>query len=52
VENGYLFLDFYHPVAGQDEKLRHDFTDDGLHCNAAGYVALKPLVEKALAELR
>jgi acyl-CoA thioesterase-1 len=51
-ENGYLFLDFYHPVADQDGKLRRDFTDDGLHCNAAGYAVLKPLVEKALSELR
>ena len=51
-ENGYLFLDFYHPVADKDGKLRRDFTEDGLHCNAAGYATLKPLVEKALTELR
>jgi acyl-CoA thioesterase I len=51
-ENGYVFIDFYHPVADQDGKLRRDFTDDGLHCNAAGYAVLKPLVEKALAELK
>jgi acyl-CoA thioesterase I len=51
-EKGYVFMDFYHPVAGPDGKLRRDFTDDGLHCNAAGYAALKPLVEKALMELK
>ena len=51
-ENGYVFIEFYPAVADQDGKLRRDFTEDGLHCNAAGYAVLKPLVEKALTELR
>jgi len=51
-ENGYVFIEFYPAVADQDGKLRRDFTEDGLHCNAAGFAVLKPLVEKALTELR
>ena len=47
-----MFIEFYPAVADQDGKLRRDFTEDGLHCNAAGYAVLKPLVEKALTELR
>jgi lysophospholipase L1-like esterase len=51
-ENGYLFLDFYQPLADENGKLRREFTDDGMHCNAAGYAALEPVLAKALAELR
>ncbi len=47
-----MFIEFYPAVADQDGKLRRDFIEDGLHCNAAGYAVLKPLVEKALTELR
>ena len=47
-----MFIEFYPAVADQDGKLRRDFTEDGLHCTPAGYAVLKPLVEKALTELR
>ena len=50
--HGYVFIEFYPAVADQDGKLRRDFTEDGLHCTPAGYAVLKPLVEKALTELR
>jgi len=51
-ENGYVYIDFYHPVADAEGKLRREFTDDGLHCNAAGYAAWKPALAEALEKLK
>lgn len=51
-ENGYVYIDFYHPVADADGKLRREFTDDGMHCNAAGYAAWKPALAEALEKLK
>jgi lysophospholipase L1-like esterase len=51
-ENGYIYIDFYSPLADQNGKLRREFTDDGMHCNAAGYAAWHPTLERALAELK
>ena len=42
---GYEFVDFYTAVADSSGKLRQEFSSDGMHCNAAGYAAWKPLVE-------
>lgn len=46
------FIDFYTPVADPAGKLRQEFSEDGLHCNAKGYAAWKPLVQQLLQEWR
>lgn len=50
-ENGYVFISLHQPVADQRGRLKAEFTDDGCNFNAAGYAALKPALERALAEL-
>jgi lysophospholipase L1-like esterase len=48
-KNGHVYLDYFSAVAGTDRRLRPDLNDDGLHPNAAGYVVMAPLAEKAVA---
>ncbi|HOT97664.1 MAG TPA: GDSL-type esterase/lipase family protein [bacterium] len=45
---GYQYLDFYTTVADSTGKLRRELSDDGMHCNAAGYTLWKPLVATTL----
>jgi lysophospholipase L1-like esterase len=47
-QNGYEFIDFYSAVADEQGKLAEELTDDGMHCNAAGYNRWKPLVIQVL----
>jgi lysophospholipase L1-like esterase len=48
-KNGHTFLDLYGPLS-EARAFKKDWTVDGLRPNAAGYAAMKPLVEKAIAE--
>lgn len=50
-QNGFDFIDFYSAVADSSGKLDKALTDDGMHCNAAGYARWKPLVDQALKDL-
>ncbi len=45
---GYAYIDFFSAVADSSGKLRKEFSDDGMHCNSAGYAAWQPLVETVL----
>ncbi len=47
-QEGYHFIDFYTAVADSSGKLRRELSDDGMHCNGAGYALWKPLVETTL----
>jgi len=49
-ENGYAFVDFYSAVADSTGKLAREWSDDGMHCNAAGYARWKPLIENLLQD--
>jgi len=47
---GFLYLD-YHPVlATPDGAMRATLASDGVHPNAAGYAAMRPLAEAAIAK--
>jgi len=46
-----VFVDFYSPVADASGKLAAQYTDDGMHCNPAGYARWKPVVVQALKDL-
>ncbi|MBN2357365.1 hypothetical protein JXO59_14725 [candidate division KSB1 bacterium] len=46
--NGIHFIDFYTPLADDNGKLDHLYTDDGMHCNAAGYEQWQPLVQRVV----
>jgi lysophospholipase L1-like esterase len=45
---GYAYIDFYTSVADSTGKLRKELTNDGMHCNSAGYAIWKPLVDDVL----
>ncbi len=46
-----VFVDFYLPLADSQGKLDARYTDDGMHCNAAGYARWKPVLIQALQAL-
>lgn len=48
-EHGLVYLNFYGALA-DGREFRRDLTDDGLVPNAAGYKAMAPLAEAAIAE--
>lgn len=50
-ENGYVFIDFFEPLADKHGQLKAEFTNDGLDLNAAGYAALKPMIEQVVSKL-
>jgi lysophospholipase L1-like esterase len=52
VAQNITFIDFYSPVADAAGKLRQEFSEDGMHCDAKGYAAWKPLVQQVLQEWR
>ncbi len=47
-ENGLVYLDYFTATADEKGFLRVELADDGLHPNAKGYAAMKPLVENAV----
>jgi len=48
-ENGLVYLDYYSAMVDDQRMLRKELTFDGLHPNDAGYAAMAPLAEKAIA---
>jgi lysophospholipase L1-like esterase len=48
--NEYLYLDYYHALIDEKGLMRKDFSEDGCHPNAAGYHAMAPLAEAAIAK--
>ncbi len=50
-KNGYVYVDFYSPVVDSNGKLKAEYSNDGMHCNAEGYAQWKPQVIKALKKL-
>jgi len=49
-EKGLALADYHAALAGADGGYREGFTEDGIHPSAAGYAAMRPVFDKALAE--
>ncbi len=49
-EKGLALADYHAALAGADGGYRAGFTEDGIHPSAAGYAAMRPVFDKALAE--
>ena len=47
-ENGHVYLDYFSAMVDDQGLLKKDFSEDGLHPNAAGYAVMAPLAEKAI----
>ncbi|WP_244471601.1 GDSL-type esterase/lipase family protein [Methylobacterium sp. ARG-1] len=43
-------IDYHAPLATSSGALRPEFTEDGIHLNAAGYAAIEPVMLAALAD--
>jgi lysophospholipase L1-like esterase len=48
-EHGHVYLDYWPGVADASGRLKAEFSSDDLHPNAAGYAAMAPLAEAAIA---
>lgn len=49
-ENGCVFVDYYSALIDRDGFLKKEYSEDGLHPNAAGYAVMEPLVVQAIKE--
>lgn len=45
-----VYLDYYPALLDDQHALRKDFSDDGLHPNAAGYAVMAPLAQRAIEQ--
>jgi acyl-CoA thioesterase-1 len=49
-KNGFVFVDYYSPMANSDGGLKSELSPDGVHPNKAGYDLMAPLAEAGIAE--
>ncbi len=49
-QNGFVYLDYFNAMLDDKQMLKKEWTDDGLHPNDAGYAAIEPLAEQAIAK--
>lgn len=47
-EKGFVYLDYFSAMADANGMLKPELSDDGLHPNANGYQAMKPLADGAI----
>lgn len=45
------FLDYYSALVGSNRQMKEGVSDDGVHPNEKGYSILKPLTERAIADV-
>jgi lysophospholipase L1-like esterase len=48
-KNKLVYLDYYSAMIDDQQMLKKEITEDGLHPNEAGYAIIEPLAEKAIA---
>jgi len=49
-KNGFVYVDYYTPMANSEGGLKAELSPDGVHPNAAGYAIMAPLAEAGIAE--
>ena len=49
-KNGFVFVDYYSPMANSEGGLKAELSPDGVHPNKAGYDLMAPLAEVGIAE--
>jgi lysophospholipase L1-like esterase len=45
---GHTYCDYYSAMANQDDIMKSEFTDDGLHPNDTGYSAMAPIAKRSI----
>ncbi len=48
-KNGYVYVDYYSPMANAEGGLKGELSPDGVHPNKAGYEIMAPLAEAGIA---
>lgn len=49
-KNGIIYLDYYSALVDSRKGLKAEYSEDGVHPNAAGYKVMEPLAEAAIAK--
>ena len=49
-KNGFVYVDYYSPMANSEGGLKAELSPDGVHPNKAGYDIMAPLAEGGIAE--
>ena len=49
-KNNIIYVDYFAPMADEQNGLKKEYSEDGVHPNEAGYKVMAPIVEKAIAE--
>jgi len=49
-KNGMIYLDYFSAVVDERKGMKAEYSKDGIHPNAAGYKAMEPLAESAIAK--
>jgi acyl-CoA thioesterase I len=49
-KQGFIYADYWHALATADGAMRSEYSQDGVHPNAAGYEAMKPVAAAAIAK--
>jgi acyl-CoA thioesterase-1 len=49
-KNGFVYVDYYSPMANSEGGLKAELSPDGVHPNKAGYDVMAPLAESGIAE--
>jgi acyl-CoA thioesterase I len=49
-KNGFVYVDYYSPMANSEGGLKAELSPDGVHPNKAGYDIMAPLAESGIAE--
>ncbi len=47
--NGFVYADYFTPMADERNGLKEEYTFDGVHPTADGYAVMAPIAEKAIA---
>ena len=49
-KKGFIYLDYFTPMADERHGMKAELTYDGVHANVAGYKVMEPLVEAAIQQ--
>jgi len=49
-KNGFVYVDYYSPMANGEGGMKTELSPDGVHPNKAGYEIMAPLVEAGIAD--
>jgi lysophospholipase L1-like esterase len=50
-ENDYVYIDFYKKLVGNENRLKKEYSRDGVHLEVEAYTALQPMLMRAIKEL-